>query len=221
MAQNAWPLYGIRVVTPRLEFRYVNDELGVALAELAMKGIHDPDFMPFAIPWTDAEPDVLKPNTLEYYALCRAETEPGHWVLPFAAIVKNAVVGCVTLTAKDFAILRQFETGSWLGREYQGLGLGREIRESALHLGFAGLSATLALTAAFEDNAPSLGVTRSLGYAPNGSDRKIRRGKPATSLLFSLTSEDWTSRLRRDDIFIEGLAACSRLLGLDLSDKSL
>jgi RimJ/RimL family protein N-acetyltransferase len=214
MTQKAWPLNGIRVVTPILELRYVDDQLAVELAELAEKGIHDPDFMPFLIPWTDADATDIQPNTLKYYWRCRAETEPKHWDLPFAVIREDRVVGCATLSGRDFPLLRQFETGSWLGLDFQGRGLGRELREAALHLGFAGLSATLAKTAAFDDNAPSLGVTRGLGYAPNGSDRGVRRGRSATSLLFCLEVEDWTTRLRRDDISIHGLDDCLTLLDL-------
>src|SRR4051812_11182861 len=47
-----WPLFGLRVCTPRLELRYVDDELARALAELAIDGIHPPDTMPFNVPWS-------------------------------------------------------------------------------------------------------------------------------------------------------------------------
>lgn len=214
MAQEAWPLFGIRVVTPRLELRYVDDELGIELADLAVRGIHDPAFMPFGVPWTDAAPEALRTNTLKYYWQCRANTEPNNWNLLFAVISGGAVVGCTDLVANDFPILRKFETGSWLGCDYQGQGLGRELREAALHLGFIGLGATLATTSAFDDNAPSLGVTRSLGYVPNGSMRVLRRGKPGVSLLFELSAEDWRTRLRRSDISIQGVEPCMALLGL-------
>ena len=214
MALNNWPLYGIRVVTPRLELRYVDEELGVELAALAERGIHDPGFMPFAMPWTDVDAELLRPNTLKFYWNCRAETEPSHWVLPFAVLAQGVVVGSSGLSADDFPTLRQFETGSWLGREYQGKGMGRELREASLHLGFAGLGATLATTAAFEDNAPSLGVTQSLGYSTNGSQRKVRRGELGNSWLFKLTADDWSNRLRRNDIYIEGLEPCLQTLGL-------
>ncbi len=214
MTQSNWPLYGLRVKSPRVELRYVDEELGAKLADLAMNGIHDSGYMPFAVPWTDAEPDALWQNTMKYYWQCRAETELRHWDLAFGVIAEGAIIGCTTLSADDFPIMRQFETGSWLGRAYQGRGLGRELREAALHLGFVGLGATLATTSAFGDNAPSLGVTRSLGYSANGVSRKIRRGEPASSLLFKLTSEDWAVRLRRDDITIEGIGSCLPFLGL-------
>jgi RimJ/RimL family protein N-acetyltransferase len=116
--------------------------------------------------------------------------------------------------ANEFPSLRQFETGSWLGRDHQGRGLGRELREATLHLGFLGLGATLATTRAFDDNAPSLGVTHSLGYSPNGSTRGVRRGQLATTLAFELAIEDWETRLRRTDISIQGVEPCMKLLGL-------
>jgi hypothetical protein len=52
-------------MTPRLELRYVDDELGAELAELATQGIHDPGFMPFSVPWTDAEVEHIRPNTMK------------------------------------------------------------------------------------------------------------------------------------------------------------
>jgi hypothetical protein len=67
MTQNAWPLNGIRVATPRIELRYVNEELANELADLAVRGVHDPGFMPFKFPWTDAEPETLRTNTLRFY----------------------------------------------------------------------------------------------------------------------------------------------------------
>ena len=214
MSKDAWPLFGIRVGTPRIELRYVDDELAFELANLATRGVHDPTFMPFAVPWTDAEPEMLVSNTLKFYWNCRAQTEPNHWTLPFAVIEQGVVIGSSALNADDFPILRQFETGSWLGREYQGRGLGRELREATLHLGFLGLGARLAITGAYADNPPSLGVTRSLGYLPNGSGRKLRRGQAATHLDFELAVDDWATRLQRDDISIVGVEPCLQFLDL-------
>ncbi|HUW77383.1 MAG TPA: GNAT family protein [Candidatus Nanopelagicaceae bacterium] len=214
MNQNVWPLFQLRVTTPKLELRYVDDELGFELAKLSTLGIHDPDFMPFTAPWTDADSQTIQPNTMKYYWRCRAETEPNHWDLPFAVIAEGQVVGSAALAATDFPILRQFETGSWLGRTFQGRGWGGELRQAAIHLGFEGFGAKVAMTAAFSDNAPSLGVTRSLGYAVNGSSRKLRRGKSAESHSFMLNFDEWSSRLRRSDISITGLDPCASFLGL-------
>jgi RimJ/RimL family protein N-acetyltransferase len=209
-----WPLFDLRVATPRLELRYIDDELGVELALLAARGIHDPEQMPFAMPWTDVPSPQLERNAMQWYWRCRAETSPSRFHIDLAALVDGAVVGTTGLIATDFATLRQFETGSWLGREHQGQGLGIEMRRATLHLGFAGLGATLATTSAFDDNPASLGVTRHLGYAPTGAERRVRRGQQATTLRFEMARDHWERHVRSDDIRIEGLDACLALLGL-------
>ena len=131
----------------------------------------------------------------------------------FAVVVEDEVVGAADVGATGFGVLRSAHTGSWLGRAHQGRGLGRELREAALHLVFDGLGARFATTSAFDDNEPSLGVTRSLGYRPDGPDRVVRRGAPATVLRFRLEAGDWRARLRRDDVDVLGLEPCLPLLG--------
>ena len=91
-------------------------------------GIHEPEFMPFGMPWTRAESPDLEWDALRFYWRCRAETSPVSWHINFAVIVDGAVVGSTGLMADDFARMRQFETGSWLGRAHQGQGIGKEMR---------------------------------------------------------------------------------------------
>jgi RimJ/RimL family protein N-acetyltransferase len=181
---------------------------------LAAAGIHDPAFMPFAMPWTDVASPELERNAMQWYWRCRAETTAIRFHLALAVVVGGEVAGTTSLDATDFPVLRQFETGSWLGRAFQGRGIGTEMRRASLHLGFAGLGATLATTSAFADNAASLGVTRHLGYEPTGTSRKVRRGQAAESLEFELTRARWEREVQRDDITIVGLDRCLPLLGL-------
>jgi RimJ/RimL family protein N-acetyltransferase len=214
MTHPVWPLFDLRVVTPELELRYIDDALAVELVLLAAQGIHEPDFMPFATPWTDATSPELERNSMQWYWRCWAETSATRFHMPMAVVVDGCPVGTTSLDATDFPVLRQFESGSWLGRRFQGRGLGIELRRATLHLGFEGLGATLATTTAFFDNGPSLGVTRHLGYTPAGVCRKVRRGVSADSLQFEMTDEHWRRHVRRDDITIEGLEPCLPLLGL-------
>ena len=214
MTHPVWPLFDLRVRTPRLELRYIDDNLATELAQLAARGIHDPAFMPFMLPWTDEPSPQLERSSMRWYWKGRAETSPARWHLMLAAIVDGIAIGMTSLDANEFSTSREFESGSWLGREYQGRGLGKEMREATLHLGFEGLGAEYATTSAWTDNGPSLGVTRSLGYEANGGRRAIRRGQPADSLLFRMTREDWQRRLRRGDITIDGLEPALPLLGL-------
>lgn len=192
----------------------MDEELGAELAELAAGGIHDPALMPFAMPWSDVPPPQLQRNTFQYYARKRAEWTPSSWDCPFAAIVDGEVVGTTAIFAKDFGLLRTFETGSWLGRAHQGRGIGAEMRIAMLRLGFDGLGAIRATTGAFADNPSSLGVTAKLGYREIEPEAKVRRGEPASVRRFVLDREDWAARPRRDDITIEGLDACLELFGV-------
>ena len=204
--------------TPRLTLRYLDDALAVELATLAAAGIHDPDTMPFAFPWTDAASPELERNALRFYWQSRAETSPAAWDLLFVALEGDHVVGSTTIGAKGFPVVRTFETGSWLGRRFQGRGIGTEMRIATLHLGFLGLDALEARTGAFEDNLASLGVTRKLGYEPNGVAVHDRRGARAQSHLFRMTRQHFLDHVRRDDVEIDGDAAVRELLGITVSD---
>jgi RimJ/RimL family protein N-acetyltransferase len=214
MTHPIWPLFDLRVVTPRLELVAIDDHAAFALAQLAAKGIHDPDFMPFAIEWTDVPSPQQERNTVQFYWRTRADLSPNQWNVNLAVRVDGEIVGTTGLMAHQFPVTRTFETGSWLGREFQGLGIGKEMRIATLQLGFLGFGAQTATTAAFHDNGPSLGVTRSLGYEPNGSTVKVRRGEAATSLQFVMPRAHFDAHLRRDDIELHGVAPCLPLLGL-------
>lgn len=206
MSVAIWPLYGLEISSPRLSLRYIDDELGAQLADLAAEGIHDPTTMPFSEPWTDVEPPDLQRNSLRYFWRCRAETTAESWHLDMAVLEHGDAVGACSVEAREFPSTRTATTGSWLGRCYQGRGLGREMRQMALHLVFAGLDAQCARTRAWHDNVASLGVTRSLPYAEGDSTREMRRGVEDTMLSFSMTRAAWET-VRRNDIEIRGLQA--------------
>ncbi len=220
MTHPIWPFYALSVRTPRLELRYIDDDAATKLAMLAAKGVHDPDFMPFAFEWTDVPSPQLERNTLQFYWRTRAELSPAAWTLNFAVVVDGGIVGTTGLITSQFATTRVFETGSWLGREHQGKGIGKEMRIATLQLGFDGFGAQKATTVAFADNGPSLGVTRSLGYTPNGRETKVRRGETAESLHFELSRADFLARLQRDDITVHGVEECLPLLGLTGPDPN-
>jgi len=209
-----WPLFDLEVTTPRLTLRYIDDELGAALVDLAAAGIHDPDFMPFAMPWTDTPADEFAASCFRYWWRCRADTTVENWEVNLAVIVDGQVVGATGLGSKDFPIKRSFGTGSWLGRAHQGVGLGTELRIATLHLGFLGFEAEYADTGAFFDNGPSLGVTRKLGYEPNGIEDNVRRGESAATHRFRMTRRHFIEHLQRDDITITGDPAARQLLGI-------
>lgn len=211
-ASPYWPLFDLVVSTPRLTLRYVDDDLAVQLAALAARGVHPPEEMPFSVPWTRAEPGKLEPQSLQYYWRTRASTTPEAWELLFAVCEAGQVLGVQGVAATAFAVTRTVETGSWLGREHQGRGVGKEMRAAVLHLAFAGLGADVATTSAFADNTASLAVTRALGYRQNGWEISDREGTPARHLRFVMERSHWEQQ-RRDDVQLHGLERCLPLLG--------
>ncbi len=206
-----WPLFGLRLRTPRLELRYVDDELAAALIDVTLQGIHDPAAMPFGVPWTDLPAGgPLERSSLQHHWSKRATWAPDDWFFDMAVLVDGRPVGAQALFASQFPRLKTVETGSWLGRAHQGQGIGKEMRAAILHLAFAGLDAEVARTGAWHDNHASLAVTRALGYLPNGEERRPRRDAADRMLLFRLPRERW-AQSRRDDIIVEGLDACRPL----------
>lgn len=214
MTHPYWPLFDIEVRTPRLTLRYVDDTLGSELATLAVGGIHDSNWTPFATPWTDVPDDELGPNCFRHWWKCRTETTVDDWNIDLAVVADGVVVGATGLGAVKFPVTRWFETGSWLGREHQGRGFGTELRIATLHLGFVGFDAEVAGTAAFPDNAASLGVTAKLGYEPNGVQPQARRGESAETHHYRMSRDHFDAQVRRGDVEIVGDDAAREFLGI-------
>ncbi|NNE11734.1 MAG: GNAT family N-acetyltransferase [Ilumatobacter sp.] len=217
MAHPYWPLFDLEVRTPRLTLRWPDDELERRMIEVALAGIHPPETMPFGVPWTDLESPDFERSALEHYWSNRM-ARPDSWNLLFAVIVDGEVVGSSNIGAHGFPVRRWFETGSWLGAPYQGQGLGRELRLATLHLGFLGFDALMAGTGAYTDNAPSLGVTRSLGYEHNGIQHHERRGELAVIERFRMSREHFDAHVRRDDVELIGDGPVRELLGVSRAD---
>jgi RimJ/RimL family protein N-acetyltransferase len=212
MPHRHWPLFDLRVRTPRLEIRPPTDDLLSRLVDVTDGGIHDPATMPFMHPWTDDPVPQRHRDSMQWWWTQRAIWRPDAWNLTGAVLVDGEPVGVQDVQAKNFAELRTVKTGSWLGRAFQGRGLGKEMRSAMLHLAFEGLGALAAHSGAFHDNAASLATSRSLGYEPNGEELMVRRGRPDRMLHLRLTREAWLAH-RRDDIEIEGLEGCLDMFG--------
>ena len=72
----------------------------------------------------------------------------------------------------------------------------------------------MAGTGAFSDNGPSLGVTRKLGYEPNGISRHARRGEMGVTEKFRMSRRHFLGHLARDDVEIVGDEPVRELLGI-------
>ncbi|HEX5496429.1 MAG TPA: GNAT family protein [Mycobacteriales bacterium] len=212
-----WPLFELRLRTPELELRVPTPEDLEALADLAAEGVHDPAVMPFIEPWTDAEPAARARSVLQWHWRCWSEWSQRNWRLEFAVLADTdegrRVVGSQAVCAKEFSVLREVLTGSWLGRRFQGRGIGTEMRAAVLHLAFAELGAEYAISDAFTDNAASFGVSRRLGYTPDGIARMVVRNRAVASRRLRLDRAGWQAH-RTVDVTVEGLAACRHMFAL-------
>lgn len=214
MAHPLWPLFDLRIRTERLLLRLPTDEDLVALSAVAEAGIHPPDEMPFAVAWTDTPPAEFGRQFAQYHWRGRAAWQADDWVLDLAIFLDGDPVGTQGIRAKDFAVRRVVETGSWLGRPFQGRGFGKEARLAILALAFDGLGAEVAESGAFRDNPASAAVSRALGYEENGILILAPRGDARESVRFRLTRAAWQSRAR-PPVAIAGLDECRAYFGLD------
>ena len=206
-----WPLFELSVRTPRLELRYADDALLLALGDLMTD-----DVLGGGSPFDGDSSFYVEPPERQRRSLrsswdFRARTSADWWVLQLVILVDGEVAGIQALTGIEFPALRTVETASWVGAAHQRRGVGREARAAALHLAFEGLDAVRAVSEAFEDNVASRRVSESLGYAPNGTSWYTRRGEAAPMARYVLAREAWA---RRDDIELVGLAGARELLGL-------
>jgi RimJ/RimL family protein N-acetyltransferase len=87
------------------------------------------------------------------------------------------------------------------------------MRSAVLHLGFAGLGAEFAVSDAFTDNLASLGVSRKLGYLPDGTRRQSVRGRPAVIQMVRLDRAGWQAH-RQVPVETTGLSPCLPSFGL-------
>ena len=203
----------MRLRTERLELRLGTTDEIAELGRVADRGVHPPDEMPFRIPWTDRSGQELVDSTVEYHLRTREEWRPERWSLALCVFLGGRPVGGQDLRGVEFGSRREFETGSWLGRDYQGLGYGTEMREAVLELGFTGLGGVAAISGAFDFNKASLRVSEKLGYEPVEETTFAPRGEPQRELVVRLTRAEWERR-SHPAVEIEGLEPCLPLFGL-------
>ena len=143
-AVEHWPLRHLVLRTPRLELR-PDDDAG--LDELA--------------PWRTAActrrrrcrsasrgPTPIRRylgrGILQYFWSERAALAPERWSVHFLVRLDGRVIGTQKLGARDFAITREVDTGSWIGLRHQGQGIGTEMRAAVVLFAFDHLGALTA-----------------------------------------------------------------------------
>lgn len=209
---SAWPLFGLRIRSQRLVLRLPGDDDLEQLMAVAQAGIHPPEVMPFGIAWSTIPSPAWERGFLQHHWGLRASWTPDDWQLNLMVELDGNPIGSQSIHAARFPVLRTVDTGSWLGRSFQGRGYGREMRAAVLAFAFDALGARVATTEAFLDNAASAGVSRSLGYEENGRGSLAPEGVARETLRFRMTVERWRSQ-PRPAVSIEGFDACRELFG--------
>ena len=211
---DPWPQRNLELRTPRLTLR-PDDDAGLhELVTLAHAGIHPADRMPFRFAWTDADAAYLGRGMLQHFWSERARLSPERWSLHFLVRVDGRVAGVQSMTAERFGVLREVDTGSYLGREYQGLGFGTEMRAAVLTFAFDVLGAATARSAHLGDEGASAGVSRRLGYRADGTAVVAARGEPVVEHRLLLRAADfarpqWTVQVTGHTPELAGLLAAA------------
>lgn len=208
-----WPLFGLKLATPRLELRPVSEADLPHLIAAVHAGIHDPEEMPFSYPWTDAKGDELTQETLKYFWQTRAAVSPDRWIINFGVWIDDDFAGVQEIMTTDFPFLKTVRSGSWLTRSRQGNGIGTEMRQAVMAYAFDYLGAEVAESDAATFNQASLGVSRRLGYRDNGATRiSVRNGELREQRRVRLDREDF---IRPNwSLGVEGHDDVAPLLGL-------
>jgi RimJ/RimL family protein N-acetyltransferase len=210
---SAFPPFGLRIEAGPLVLRPITDDVLPALVEAALGGIHDPQVMPFFVPWTDLPPAEIPLSFVQYHWGLRSRWKPDGWNLEFAVEWSGRVVGCQAFFTDHYLTTRTGETGSWLAREVHGKGIGTAMRQAICAFVFDHLDADEITSAAYTDNPASNAVSRKVGYRENGILRKPRRpGEWQHSRGWLLRPDTF---VRGEPITVTGVEAFRKFIGLD------
>ena len=206
MLADLWPTFGLTLSTDRLVLRLPSDSELLALARVAAEGVHGASERPFLTPWTEGGPEERARSVLRSHWSSLASWSPDAWRLGLGVFLPTGeALGVASLRAADFRVNREVTTSSWLGGRWQGVGYGTEARTALLTLAFDHLGATDATTEVFRDNLRSQGVSRKLGYLPDGISRDRRGEEVVVSDRLRLTSDLWRANTGKGEVLVSGV----------------
>ena len=196
---SSWPVSDLRLRWADLLLRPVTE------ADLPLLAAHLPDDV-------ELDPSLPADRTVALFQehwRRQGRWSQQDWAVAFLVELGGTFVGVQVLEATDFGLLRTVDSASWLVPAARGRGTGKAMRSAVLDLAFGHLHAQSAVTSAWHDNAASLGVSRSLGYQPNGEQRHRRVDRADVMVHLRLAREAWTPV----GTAVEGLAECRHLFG--------
>lgn len=210
-----WPLFGIELAVGDV---LLNPLREADIGPLADIYPDDAEHDPRALLWSDMDlSDNRKRLVIQGYWKNWGNWSPDSWCLAFRVLHHGRVVGTQSLEADLFPQLRTVDSGSWLATEARGHGVGTAMRTAILGLAFDHLGADVAITSSRTDNAPSLAVSRRLGYMENGVSRVISPTGPCELLHFRLDRTTWIASGKGAEVSVRGLEGCGPYFGTEVA----
>ncbi|GAA3251219.1 GNAT family N-acetyltransferase [Nonomuraea helvata] len=207
-----WPLFGLRVRTPRLELAVPDtpDLLNLAQASGDIQPAGEARYQKAYL--YEPSPDRER-HLLQRHWRALAHWRPESWDLHLAIRVGGVAIGVQNMWASNFGTVRVVETGSWITRSRQGREYGTEARAAVLEFAFAHLGALEAHTSYVDGNVASETVSRRLGYIYNGRRAYERDGVRTVEHCMLLEAATWET-YRAPGISVGGITpACLELFG--------
>jgi RimJ/RimL family protein N-acetyltransferase len=212
MDDPTWPLFGLRIGCRSVRLRTVQEtDLPVLAAIQPTDYEHDPRAELF-----DGLDLRQNRRRLCYQGYWRSmgTWSPSSWSLDLAVEVDGALAGMQSLEAERFPALRTVDSSSWLVPATRGRGHGVAMRMAVLGLAFDHLGALAAITCAETGNAASLGVSRRIGYRPNGVSLNGSGHGLVELTHLRLTAQDWQRSGLGQEVTVTGFDACRPWFGL-------
>lgn len=206
-----WPLWDLRLRTGDLVLAPLHESDLDELVALLPEDVElNPAATRFDVDDQTHRGVVLHQEYWRYYGTW----SPTSWRLNFAVRRHGELIGMQELEGQDFPTLRTVDTSSWLAVGARGAGLGKQMRQAVLALAFGPLAALASITSALEDNAASLGVSRAIGYRPNGESFLALGHGVGTLVHLRMTRAEWEATGAAADVRIDGFEPCRPLFGV-------
>lgn len=212
MTHPYWPVQDLRLGTADLELRPMRESDLVPLVGLMPEDVElDPDATTYAVDRATQRGMVVHQAYWNAYGTWR----PEQWRLNFAIFAAGELIGTQELEGNDFLTLRTVDSSSFLAPAARGRGFGKQMRRAVLALAFGPLQAQAAITCAWHDNHASLGVSRALGYQPNGQSTHRRGAGVDVFTHLRLPRAGWLAGGAAEQVTITGFEPCRPLFGLE------
>jgi RimJ/RimL family protein N-acetyltransferase len=209
---DSWPLFGLRLRCRRAELRLIREaDLDDLIRLLPADVEHDPRAGQF--PGQDRD-GYRRTWLLQSYWRSLGTWSPSAWFLDLLVSADGEPVGIQTLEAAQFGVLGTVDTASWLVPAARGRGLGVAMRMAVLGFAFDHLGAAAAISSAVPANDASLGVSRRIGYQPNGTSFSDSEDGRIELSHLRLTADQWRASGLGAEVMVHGAEPARPWFGL-------